>query len=183
MNRPIFEQPTEREFLLAQLSPDDRRRVRDFMRENRIAASDAIQMLGIGQPDVDRSTPGIEVSDDERQFMLSQLPPNERAWVERALARNREITVGRCMAQIRKAAEPRQMAVGKLPLSPCEKQLLRRLAAGKTDAQIAKRLGGTAKQVGQQRARLLAKLGLSAPHEIVDAAERLANWRTYRGVT
>lgn len=32
-------------------------------------------------------------------------------------------------------------------LSPREKQLLKRLAAGKTDAQIAERLGGTAKQV------------------------------------
>ncbi|WP_066511991.1 LuxR C-terminal-related transcriptional regulator [Bradyrhizobium macuxiense] len=73
--------------------------------------------------------------------------------------------------------------MSELPLSPREKQLLRRLAAEKTDAQIAERLGGTASQVGQQRARLLAKLGVSSPDEIADAAERLASWRTYRGVT
>jgi DNA-binding CsgD family transcriptional regulator len=73
-------------------------------------------------------------------------------------------------------------AVSKLPLSPREKQLLRRLAAGKTDAEIAEH-GGTAQQVGQQRARLLAKLGVSAPAEIADAAERLARYRSYRGVT
>ncbi|WP_458144638.1 helix-turn-helix domain-containing protein [Bradyrhizobium sp. UFLA05-109] len=73
--------------------------------------------------------------------------------------------------------------MSKLPLSPREKQLLRRFAAGKTDAQIAERLGGTAKQVGQQRTRLLAKLRVSPPAKIADAAERLASWRTYKGVT
>jgi DNA-binding CsgD family transcriptional regulator len=73
--------------------------------------------------------------------------------------------------------------MNKLPLSPREKQLLRRLAAGKTDAEIAQRFGGTVEQAGLQRARLLAKLGVSAPGEIADAAERLASWRTYRGVT
>ncbi|MGL3109397.1 helix-turn-helix domain-containing protein [Bradyrhizobium sp. BR 1432] len=71
----------------------------------------------------------------------------------------------------------------KLPLTPREKQLLRRLAAGKTDHEIAVRLGGTAKQVAGQRERLLAKLGICAPAEIEDAAERLAGWSTYRGVT
>ncbi len=75
------------------------------------------------------------------------------------------------------------MAMRNLPLSPREKQLLRRLAARKTDAQIAERLGGTAKQISEQRARLLTKLGVSAPAEIADATERLASWSTYRGVT
>ncbi|MCP3466471.1 LuxR C-terminal-related transcriptional regulator [Bradyrhizobium sp. CCGUVB23] len=70
-----------------------------------------------------------------------------------------------------------------LPLSPREKQLLRRFVAGKTDAQIAERLGGTAAQVAEQRVRLLEKLKISAPDEIADAAERLASWGTYRGVT
>ncbi|WP_027527240.1 LuxR C-terminal-related transcriptional regulator [Bradyrhizobium sp. Ec3.3] len=70
-----------------------------------------------------------------------------------------------------------------LPLSPREKQLLRRFVAGKTDAQIAERLGGTATQVAEQRVRLLEKLKISAPDEIADAAERLASWRTYRGIT
>ncbi|MGY8685117.1 LuxR C-terminal-related transcriptional regulator [Bradyrhizobium sp. UFLA05-153] len=70
-----------------------------------------------------------------------------------------------------------------LPLSPREKQLLRRFVAGKTDAQIAERLGGTATQVAEQRVRLLEKLKISAPDEIADAAARLASWGTYRGVT
>ncbi|MBR0723555.1 helix-turn-helix domain-containing protein [Bradyrhizobium manausense] len=68
-------------------------------------------------------------------------------------------------------------------LSPREKQFLRRLAAGKTDAEIASHLSGKAKQVAGQRTRLLAKLGISSSAEIADAAERLASWGTYRGVT
>lgn len=36
-----------------------------------------------------------------------------------------------------------------MPLSPREKQFLRRVAAGKTDAQIAETLGGNAKQVSE----------------------------------
>lgn len=68
-------------------------------------------------------------------------------------------------------------------LSPREKQLLRRIAAGKTDAEIAGRFGGGVKRVAEQRARLLRKLGLSDPAEIVEAAERLASWGTYRGIT
>jgi DNA-binding CsgD family transcriptional regulator len=75
------------------------------------------------------------------------------------------------------------MAMSELPLSPREKQLLRRIAAGKTDAQIAVRLGGDAEQISQQRARLLAKLGISTAAEIAAAAERLAHSPTYRGVT
>jgi len=54
-------------------------------------------------------------------------------------------------------------------LSPREKRLLRRLAAGKTDAEIAVRLGGTAKQVSLQKARLLARLQINSPDEIADA--------------
>ncbi|WP_409334763.1 LuxR C-terminal-related transcriptional regulator [Bradyrhizobium neotropicale] len=42
-----------------------------------------------------------------------------------------------------------------LLLSSREKRLLRRLAAGKTDAEIAARLGGGAKQISEQRGRLL----------------------------
>ncbi|MBR1172988.1 hypothetical protein JQ617_03385 [Bradyrhizobium sp. KB893862 SZCCT0404] len=68
-------------------------------------------------------------------------------------------------------------------LSPREKQLLRRIAAGKTDAEIAGKFGGGVKRVAEQRARLLQKLKISEPAEIVDAAYRLASWRTYRGVT
>jgi DNA-binding CsgD family transcriptional regulator len=75
------------------------------------------------------------------------------------------------------------MVTTELPLSPREKQLLRRFAAGKTDAQIAEHFGGDAEQVAKQRARLLAKLGISTPAEIADAAERLAYSPSYRGVT
>ena len=70
-----------------------------------------------------------------------------------------------------------------IELSPCEKQFLRRLAAGKTDAQIAERLGGSVKQIAKQRARLLEKLGISSPAEIADAAERLACSKAYHGIT
>ncbi|MGV7218855.1 LuxR C-terminal-related transcriptional regulator [Bradyrhizobium sp. UFLA05-112] len=75
------------------------------------------------------------------------------------------------------------MAMREVPLSPREKRLLRRLAAGKSDAQIAERIRGTAKQVAQQRARLLAKLGIDSQAEIAVAAERLASWSTYKGLT
>ncbi|MDD1519987.1 MULTISPECIES: helix-turn-helix domain-containing protein [Bradyrhizobium] len=57
------------------------------------------------------------------------------------------------------------------PLSPREKQLLRRIAAGKTDAQIAERFGGGVKRVAEQRARLLNKLGAREP------LKRPSGWR------
>ncbi|WP_128936376.1 LuxR C-terminal-related transcriptional regulator [Bradyrhizobium zhanjiangense] len=47
-------------------------------------------------------------------------------------------------------------------LSPREKQLLRRLAAGKTDRQIAAKLGGTIDQISDQRKRLLKKLRITS---------------------
>ena len=73
--------------------------------------------------------------------------------------------------------------MSELPLSPREKQLLRRLAAGKTDKEIAGHLGGTAEQVSAQRARLLSKLRISSEMEIAEAARRLAALGTYKGVT
>lgn len=57
-----------------------------------------------------------------------------------------------------------------------------RIAVGKTDAEIAGRFGGGVKRVVEERARLLQKLGIK-PDEIGEAAERLASWVTYRGVT
>jgi DNA-binding CsgD family transcriptional regulator len=69
------------------------------------------------------------------------------------------------------------------PLSPREKQILRRIAAGKTDAEIGKSLGGDIEQIADQRARLLNKLGISTMTEIGKAAERLAHLSSYRGVT
>jgi len=68
-------------------------------------------------------------------------------------------------------------------LSSHEKRFLRRLAAGKTDAEIARYLGGNARHVAEQRARLLEKLGINEPAQIAEAAERLASWSTYRGIT
>ncbi|MBR0777239.1 hypothetical protein JQ543_28135 [Bradyrhizobium diazoefficiens] len=68
-------------------------------------------------------------------------------------------------------------------LSPYEKRFLRRLAAGKTDAEIAAHLGGSIKRVSEQRVRLLRKLGISEAPQIAEAADRLARYGTYRGVT
>jgi DNA-binding CsgD family transcriptional regulator len=70
-----------------------------------------------------------------------------------------------------------------MPLSPREKRLLRRFAAGKTDKEIAGHLGGTAEQVSAQRARLLSKLQISSKTEIAEAAKRLAALATYKGAT
>jgi len=68
-------------------------------------------------------------------------------------------------------------------LSPREKQLLRRLAAGKTDREIALKLGGTVQQISNQRARLLGRLRIASETEIAEAAQGLAEWRKYRGIT
>ena len=68
-----------------------------------------------------------------------------------------------------------------VPLTSREKQLLRRLAAAKSDGEIAAQIGGTIKQVSAQRARLLEKLKISTSAEIADAANQLANWSTYLG--
>ena len=75
------------------------------------------------------------------------------------------------------------MITTELQLSPREKQLLRRLAAGKTDAEIALRLGGTREQISAQRARLLGRLGIGTAAEIADAAKRLAYLERYKGVS
>lgn len=75
------------------------------------------------------------------------------------------------------------LTMSEILLTPREKQLLRRLAAGKTDREIAAKLGGTAKQIAEQRVRLLGKLRVTSEAEITAAAHRLAEWRTYRGIT
>lgn len=98
MNKPTFERAAEREFLLAQLSPNDCRRVCRFMRENSVTASDAILMLGIGRTHVGRI---VEVSDQEYEFVLSQLSTHERSAVERALVRHPEWTLGQCIGLLR----------------------------------------------------------------------------------
>lgn len=62
------------------------------------------------------------------------------------------------------------------PLTEREKRLLRRIAEDKTDAEIAVRIGGTAKQIAAQRERLLDRLGIVSDGEIKDAAKSLARW-------
>jgi DNA-binding NarL/FixJ family response regulator len=60
------------------------------------------------------------------------------------------------------------------PLTRREKQLLRRLARGMTDAGIANDIGGTTtKQIEAQRTRLLNRLGISTIDEIREAARSL----------
>jgi DNA-binding CsgD family transcriptional regulator len=68
-------------------------------------------------------------------------------------------------------------------LTPREKQLLRRFAAGKTDAEIATHFGTRAKQFAEQRKRLLEKLGIKSEVEIAEIAKQLAPWPTYKGTT
>ncbi|WP_141342662.1 LuxR C-terminal-related transcriptional regulator [Bradyrhizobium sp. USDA 4520] len=65
-----------------------------------------------------------------------------------------------------------------LILSPREKKLLRRMALGRRDTQIATQIGGTEAQISVQRLRLLRKLHIHSQAQIVDAAERLASWPT-----
>jgi DNA-binding CsgD family transcriptional regulator len=65
-----------------------------------------------------------------------------------------------------------------LPLSPREKQMLRRLARGMSDHMIALQLGGNPAQVTAQRQRLCQKLKISSQAEFVDAAAQLAHWPT-----
>ena len=54
--------------------------------------------------------------------------------------------------------------------------MLRRLAQGMSDAAIGNSIGGRADQVQEQRVRLLSKLQITSPAEIIEAAGRLAAW-------
>jgi DNA-binding CsgD family transcriptional regulator len=65
-----------------------------------------------------------------------------------------------------------------LPLTPREKQMLRRLAKGMTDQMIAKQLGGKANQIAAQRQRLCQKLQINSRAEAVEAAALFAPWPT-----
>jgi DNA-binding CsgD family transcriptional regulator len=66
-------------------------------------------------------------------------------------------------------------------LSPREKQLLRRLGAGRTDAEIASHFRCRAEQVSEQQARLLKKLGIISEAQIAETAARLARFTNYKG--
>jgi DNA-binding NarL/FixJ family response regulator len=65
-------------------------------------------------------------------------------------------------------------------LSPREKQLLRRLAKGKTDHRIALEIGGTHRQIGLQRQRLIARLGIRSHAQLVKLADQFAPWPEHR---
>ena len=59
-------------------------------------------------------------------------------------------------------------------VSPREKKLLRRFAAGKTDAQIAVELGDTESRVAAQRQRLAEKFQIDTHEQLVAVANNLA---------
>ena len=59
-------------------------------------------------------------------------------------------------------------------VSPREKKLLRRFAAGKTDAQIAVELGDTESRVAVQRQRLAEKFQIATHEQLVSFANKLA---------
>lgn len=61
-------------------------------------------------------------------------------------------------------------------LTEREKKLLRRMALGRSDRDIADQIGGTEGQVAAQRLRLLAKLKISSHAEIVETALNLGPW-------
>ena len=63
-------------------------------------------------------------------------------------------------------------------LSPREKQLLRRIAKGKSNQRIAVEIGGTEQQIGEQRRKLLSKLGIRSEETVAEIADRLAPWPT-----
>jgi DNA-binding CsgD family transcriptional regulator len=67
------------------------------------------------------------------------------------------------------------------PLSPREKQMLRRLAKGWSTVEIRKSIGGTLDQVQEQQFRLLRKLQINSQKELIDAATRLARHRSEKG--
>ena len=70
----------------------------------------------------------------------------------------------------------RAMKTSGLPLTPREEQVLRRAALGRSDADIARQIGGTEAQVATQRLRLLRKLKICSHAEIIEAAINLGPW-------
>lgn len=68
------------------------------------------------------------------------------------------------------------MKTSGLPLTAREEQVLRRAALGRSDAEIARQIGGTEAQVATQRLRLLRKLKICSHAEITEAAINLGPW-------
>jgi DNA-binding CsgD family transcriptional regulator len=61
-------------------------------------------------------------------------------------------------------------------VSPREKKLLRRFAAGKTDPEIATELHDRESRVAAQRQRLAEKLQIHTHEQLVDVAKTLARY-------
>jgi DNA-binding CsgD family transcriptional regulator len=61
-------------------------------------------------------------------------------------------------------------------VSPREKKLLRRFAAGKTDTQIARELSDTESRVAAQRQRLTEKYQIETHEQLVSIASKLARF-------
>jgi DNA-binding CsgD family transcriptional regulator len=61
-------------------------------------------------------------------------------------------------------------------LSPREKKLLRRIASGKTDKEIAQELGDREDRIVAQRRRISENLQIQTDEQLVILAGRLANW-------
>ena len=61
-------------------------------------------------------------------------------------------------------------------LSPREKQLLRRFAAGRTDVAIAMELGDRESRIAAQRKRLIEKLQIHSDEQLVTVANQFASW-------
>jgi DNA-binding CsgD family transcriptional regulator len=67
-------------------------------------------------------------------------------------------------------------------LSPREKRMLRRLAQGKTNKEIAQEIRGNAEQIAVQRARLIRKLEIQSDEHLISVANQLAPWTARRAL-
>jgi DNA-binding CsgD family transcriptional regulator len=61
-------------------------------------------------------------------------------------------------------------------VSPREKKLLRRFAAGKTDTEIARELSDTESRIAAQRQRLNEKYQIETHEQLVSIASKLAGF-------
>ena len=57
-----------------------------------------------------------------------------------------------------------------------KKHILRRMVLGRSDAKIARQIGGTEAQLATQHLRLLKKLTICSRAEIIEAAIKLGPW-------
>jgi DNA-binding CsgD family transcriptional regulator len=78
--------------------------------------------------------------------------------------------------RIEGAVSAKAVEMTEIILSPREKLLLRRLARGMSDRDIALKIGGTDKQIAEQKARLIGRLGIKTGADLTEAATRFAPW-------